>query len=460
MTVMIGRYKIDMNNLLRQPELPVLSEQASHDFVMGAGVDSSQITPATSQATPNQSWTIGDIVREIKPLTANDRGATAAELFADHRNVALPVVDGASQPIGLVARGDFLAQMAQPFGHSLYGKRSVIHLMNAEPLVVPAHLAILEVSQFVTERYPQALNDGFIVVDENGTYRGIGTGIDLMRQVAQQTNGTLQALQSAQRDLIDSEKFASLGQLVAGMAHEINTPIGIGLTAASHFALTAKKLKTTIESGQIRKSELAAFIEDSVESVEIVTQNIQRAADLIASFKQVAVDQTSDQERHFLVLSFFQDLLASLQPHLRKFPVAVIVDCPQDFEVGTYPGQLGQVLTNLVLNALNHAFAPNVSGTISIIVRHTDQDWQIQVKDNGSGMSAEVEAHLFEPFFTTKRGQGGTGLGLHIVHNLVTQTLQGRIHVTTKLGVGSQFAIRLPRFVAKNSVQPKSHLGE
>lgn len=256
----------------------------------------------------------------------------------------------------------------------------------------------------------------------------------------------LAELRAAQESLIQAETMASLGQLVAGVAHEINTPIGIGLTAASHIGEQAEIIRGRLESNALRKSDLVDFLDGLSESARLLVGNIDRAAALIQSFKQVAVDQSSGDRRVFDLKSYIDELLFSLRPRLKRTRLTVGVECPEDLTMDSYPGALGQVLTNLVVNAIVHAYGDGASGTIRIIVQPDGLDRvRLDFIDDGAGIAPENLSKVFEPFFTTRRGQGGSGLGLHIVSNTVTGPLGGTVQVQSWPGRGTRFTLVLPR---------------
>jgi signal transduction histidine kinase len=254
----------------------------------------------------------------------------------------------------------------------------------------------------------------------------------------------LDELRAAQRQLVDSEKMAALGGLVAGVAHEINTPLGIGVTAASHLGEISQVLQRKIEANQLTKNDLAEFATQSQSAVTLVMSNLRRASDLVKSFKQVAVDQSSEQRRAIDVQSYLNDILNSLRPLTKKFPQNVRIEVAAELRWHSFPGALYQVISNLVLNALTHAFSEQQSGEIVISAAIIAHELVLQISDNGNGMESEVAKRIFEPFFTTKRGQGGSGLGLHIVFNLVTKVLGGTIRTETEVGQGTRFVITVP----------------
>jgi len=255
-------------------------------------------------------------------------------------------------------------------------------------------------------------------------------------------------LRAAQESLIQAETMASLGQLVAGVAHEINTPIGIGLTAATHLADQAACVRELFEGGTIRRGDFTDYLNSVGEGTKLLVANLNRAAELIQSFKQVAVDQSSGERRSFDLKTYIGEVLFSLRPRLKRTRISVEVNCPEGLGMDSYPGALSQVLTNLTINAIVHAYAEGQAGTIRIAAQPQSEDEVVLVfADDGRGIQPDVLPRIFDPFFTTKRGEGGSGLGLHIVFNTVTQALGGRIAVDSRLGQGTRFTLILPRRV-------------
>jgi len=255
---------------------------------------------------------------------------------------------------------------------------------------------------------------------------------------------TLEQLRTMQRQLLESEKMAALGGLVAGVAHEINTPLGVTVTAASHLQEQARRIGALAASGSLTAQELEKFRNAADESSQIILRNLNRADRLIRSFKQVAVDQSSEERRTIELGAYLNEILISLGPALRKTPHRVHIDCPQPVSLNTYPGAIYQIVSNLLMNSVYHAFAPGQTGTIEISVKRTGDDIELIYHDDGKGMDEAVRARIFEPFFTTRRGEGGSGLGMHVVYNLVTQLLSGRINVDSVPGGGATFAIVWP----------------
>jgi signal transduction histidine kinase len=263
-------------------------------------------------------------------------------------------------------------------------------------------------------------------------------------------NQALTQLQEAQTELVRQEKLASLGQMVAGVAHEINTPLGICVTATSHLVQELKLTKEELAAGEMTEDSLNAFFDVVDQSLRIMTTNTQRAASLVRSFKQVAVDQSSDNIRKFNLCKYVGEILLSLQPKLKGRPVKVEVDCPPELEVDSFPGAVSQIVTNMVVNSLVHGFERDQPGNIRIRARMEEDDMiAFDYGDDGAGMDADTLTKMFDPFFTTKRGSGGSGLGAHILYNLVTGSLGGTLRVESSPGKGLQYYLRFPRTARK-----------
>ncbi|WP_342148952.1 HAMP domain-containing sensor histidine kinase [Methylorubrum sp. SB2] len=278
----------------------------------------------------------------------------------------------------------------------------------------------------------------------------IGRRERALRRAKDQADAALHDLRQAQDDLIRAEKLASLGQLVAGVAHEINTPLGIALTTATLVRDETRAFREVVAAGTLSRSRLNHFVDRVGEGAQLLSSNLTRAADLVHGFKQVAVDRASDERRSFPLDVWLDELLASLQPMLRKGGHRVRPDCPPGLTVDTYPGVLAQVVTNLVANAVVHGFAqrpPESPGSIVVRVQSAGALVRIEVADDGIGIPPENLGRIFDPFFTTARARGSTGLGMHIVHNLVTVKLQGRIAVESEPGAGTNVRVEFPREV-------------
>ena len=275
----------------------------------------------------------------------------------------------------------------------------------------------------------------------------IGQRESALRRAKDEVDSALVELRRTQADLIQAEKLASLGQIVAGVAHEINTPLGVALTTATALEGEVERLGASVSEGRILRSELTRSLARLDEGARLVHVNLARAADMVQSFKRVAADQTSEERRRFEMGEWLRELLTSLGPALRKRGHEVETRCPPDLVLDTYPGALAQVLTNLVMNSVDHAFAPGQSGRITIAIeRRGLRHLRIVFGDDGRGIARDSAGKIFEPFFTTARERGNTGLGLHIVFNLVTARLGGKIELDQSGGAGrgARFVLDLP----------------
>lgn len=288
--------------------------------------------------------------------------------------------------------------------------------------------------------------------------------VNLEHRVVERTNAlqeanlelasTLETLKRAQEDLVRSEKLAALGSLVAGIAHELNTPIGNTLMVASTLIDQTVAFATSYENG-LKRSALENFIRDVGKAGDIMVRNLHRAADLVTSFKQVAVDQTSSQRRQFKLAEVIGEIVLTLWPSIKKTSYSVAQTIDKEIVMDSYPGPLGQILTNLVNNALIHGFENCATGLISITGNSIDADWiELVVADDGNGIAPENLKRIYDPFFTTKMGSGGTGLGLNIVHNIVTGVLGGRIAVHSEPGHGTTFTLTLPKIAPISNQLP------
>ena len=276
------------------------------------------------------------------------------------------------------------------------------------------------------------------------TFVGIIRDITERKDAEHKLQATLQELQNTQGELVQAEKMASLGGLVAGVAHEINTPIGVGLTAATHLKEQADDLAQKFASGQLKKSDFESFIDTAGQSTSMIYANLNRASDLIRSFKQVAVDQTSEEKRQINLLEYVDEVLESLKPNLKRTHHELSVEGDRSILIETHPGALSQIVTNLVMNSVIHAYDEDDHGHIKITAEQHNGAVSLIYSDDGKGMEEDVCAKIFEPFFTTKRGSGGSGLGMHILYNQVTQTLGGSIDLHSKPGKGTAFDITIP----------------
>jgi ligand-binding sensor domain-containing protein/signal transduction histidine kinase len=255
---------------------------------------------------------------------------------------------------------------------------------------------------------------------------------------------TIDQLKLTQHQLVESEKLAALGGLVAGIAHEVNTPLGVGVTAASHLEQQAQAFARRLDQGDATPEDVAAFRAVVVDCSAMVLRNLQRADKMIRSFKQVAVDQASEQPRRIDLRAYLEEILVSLQPALKRSRHPLELDVPTNLVVTTQPGALYQIVVNLVMNSITHAFEDHEAGRMRIHARREGSTLVLEYSDDGRGMGEDVRRRIFEPFFTTRRGQGGSGLGMHIVYTLTVQALGGSIECDTAPGQGARFVLRIP----------------
>ncbi len=262
-----------------------------------------------------------------------------------------------------------------------------------------------------------------------------------MNQILQQS---LSELKETQNQLVQSEKMASLGGLVAGVAHEINTPLGVALTASSFLQDRTRELTDGRKTNPPVASDIRKYMTLATEASNLIVNNLERVAELVNSFKQVSVNQSGDQHKWFLAKKYLDQLLVTLRPNFLQSNHSVTVECPEKLEIDSYPGIFAQIITNLVMNSLIHGFQNRETGKIEIQIRPEKGGLLLRYRDDGNGMDKETLDKMFEPFFTTKRGQGGTGLGMHILYNLITQSLHGKVECTSAPREGVLFLIRIP----------------
>jgi len=252
-------------------------------------------------------------------------------------------------------------------------------------------------------------------------------------------------LNQAQERLVSSEKMAALGGLVAGITHDINTPVGIGVTATSFLQERLIQIETAYKDKTLSPKALENFINDAMQSTGLLTTNLQRASELVASFKQIAVDQASEAVRTINIKDYLKEIIRSLHPKLKTTQHKINLDCPENFILNLPAGAISQIFTNLIMNSLIHGLEGITLGEIHITITEENDLVNIIFKDNGKGVESGQLVKLFDPFFTTKRDQGGSGLGTHIVFNLVKQTLSGEIEVSSSLGEGLIYHISFPK---------------
>lgn len=317
-------------------------------------------------------------------------------------------------------------------------------LRNADGRVIGA----IETLQDITER-KQA--EGELRALNEQLEQRIAARTAELSESNRQLQQSIDLLNETQAQLLVTEKMAALGSLVAGIAHEINTPVGISVTASTSLVREVGILRRQIGDGALKKSDLVRFVDHADEATGILLSNLNRAAELIRSFKQVAVDQSSDAIRDFQLHEYCDEILTSLQPQLKRTRITVLNRCAK-LSMRTHAGAIYQIVSNLVQNSLLHAFNDGEAGEISLDA-HESAAGQVELRytDNGRGIAAENLGRIFEPFFTTRRGQGGSGLGLNIVYNLVSQQLNGQIRCESTIGQGTQFIVSFPSQLAEQT---------
>ncbi|MGQ0466475.1 MAG: trifunctional serine/threonine-protein kinase/ATP-binding protein/sensor histidine kinase [Sporichthyaceae bacterium] len=428
-------------------------------------------TSSTSTADGSSSLDLATVVKASQAI-ASERDpaavlerlvAIAVENAGAERGEFLPIVDGEVQvPPGAApaALARYVARLGEAqvvadlgadeaFGAEEYVRRHRPRSAAALPITRSGRrLGVLYLeNRLLAGAFTQGrlellrlLGDQLAISLENARlYTGLEADVaERTRELA----ASVHELQLMQAQIVESEKLAALGSLVAGVAHEVNTPVGVAVTAASHLADRTREFTAAYGTAPLRRSTLIEWLSTVAESSELIHANLSRATALVGSFKQVAVDQSSEACRRFEIGPYLHDVVASLRPNLRRAEVEVHIECAPELHLVSYPGALAQVVTNLVLNALAHAFDDR--GRIDIRVASEPDGVALSFCDDGRGIAPDVLPRIFEPFFTTARGQGGSGLGLHVVHNLVTQRLGGTISVRSTPGQGTRFALTIP----------------
>lgn len=266
----------------------------------------------------------------------------------------------------------------------------------------------------------------------------------LNRELELRVEERTKELVETQKQLMEAERLAGLGALVAGVAHEINTPVGVSVTAASYLEESSEKLMELYHSGKMKKSDLEAFLKTSRDSSRIVQENLARASHLIRNFKMISVDQSTDMKRKFRLKQYILDVFESLPPPNRLIRIELDVQGDERLELSSYPGTFSQILTNLYMNSCIHGFEGRSEGRIALTFHQEEDRLLLTYADNGAGMDEGTLAKIYEPFFTTRRNSGGTGLGMNIVYNLVNRKLGGRITAESAPGAGATFQIQIP----------------
>jgi PAS domain S-box-containing protein len=324
--------------------------------------------------------------------------------------------------------------------------------MSAQPFTLDNERFVVVACEDVTDK--RRIEREILELNVNLEHRVLERTVELQK-INKELASAVSTLNVAQEELVRSEKLAALGSLVAGIAHELNTPIGNSLMVASTLVDQTKALTSSFTEGKgIKRSVLDGYLGDAAKAGEILVRNLYRAANLVTSFKQVAVDQTSSQRRIFLLAEVISEILLTLWPTLKKTSFVFEQNIPDDLELDSYPGPLGQVVTNLVNNALLHGFEGRADGTVVLSARIDAEGWvELTVADDGNGIPASNLSRIFDPFFTTKLGAGGSGLGLNITHNIVSGVLGGRIRVQSEIGRGTTFVLTFPKVAPQLQVE-------
>ncbi len=380
---------------------------------------------------------VGQALREANVLTLRNLAflavATVLSLYFVHALGKFAVVLPLERLVlatERLAKGDLTARSGLRYTQSEPGRLARAFDVMAE------ELAIHEEEQRLAEEQVCCLN---AELEERVAKR--------TRELAsanRELNQALEGLRLTQDQLVQSEKMAALGSLVAGVAHEINTPVGVGVTAASHLDQKTQEISRRYADGLITRADMETYLAVASEATSMIMTNLDRAANLIKSFKQVAVDQVSEERRKFKVKTYIEEILLSLRPKLKRTKLRVEVNCDPELVISSYPGALSQILTNFILNSIKHGYDEDAEGRIRIAVEPAPDGVVLTYADDGKGVSPEHLGKVFEPFFTTARGKGGSGLGLSIVYNIVVKTLGGRILCTGHPNQGMTFTVFIP----------------
>ncbi|MBC7917458.1 MAG: HAMP domain-containing histidine kinase [Rhodoferax sp.] len=440
-----GNVQLFRQKVVPDQQIAELAQKISIEFKWQVQDWKNVLLRSTDDTTFQEHWKafeedeadVRTLVRSLGELTTNPEERERVALFAKEHQIL----------------GEHYRRVAAAFRAEGYDPRkadALIRGADRQPLDILTRIADGAVlrAHVTTERAQESSQTTLLL-----SLAGFGIGLAgsaiaffvlVRRNVLDPTKQAFDELDEATERLVQAERMAALGGLVAGIAHEINTPVGVSLTCATTLQETTRDIQRKMADGAIRKQDMTAYLQSAAECSELITANAHRAASLIQSFKQIAVDQTSEARRVFLLKPYIDEVLLSLRPNLKRTAIVVTVFCPDDVRMDTFPGPLSQVLTNLIMNAMTHAFDEGQPGAITIDVQPKGDGITMAFRDNGRGIPTEHLDKVFDPFFTTRRGSGGTGLGLNIVYNIVTLTLGGDIRLRSTLGSGSEFTVNLP----------------
>ncbi len=442
-----GTQELDVNSILKSSQilseeivLPRLLEKMMLIVIENAGAELGLLLlPKSNQWFIEAEGQVGQTnVTVLQAISIDDNRRVSAAMIAYVIRTQQPLVLDAASQSGQFTRDPHIVQsqvksvLVVPLKHQgvLTG---IVYLENN--LTTGAFTADrLEVLNLISSQLAISIENALLYVN-------------LEQKVAERTQELSEALahlKTTQTHLIEVEKMAALGNLVAGVAHEINTPVGIGVTAATQLDKITVDFANLYKSGKMSRPDLEQYLNATYQTSALILKNLTRAAELTQSFKQVAVDQTSEQQRTFVLQEYINEILVSLRPKLKNTGYQVSVHCEETIKCTTYPGALAQILTNLIMNSLQHGFQGRATGQITITAIAQAPQVILHYRDDGNGIAPDVINKIFEPFFTTNRQGGGTGLGLHIVYNLVTHKLNGTIRCHSELGKGVDFTLILP----------------
>jgi len=294
----------------------------------------------------------------------------------------------------------------------------------------------------VEERTHELLKANEELTGANEELYALNEEVQAMNEELMYTNEKMRDMQGF---LVESEKMAALGNMVAGISHEINTPVGVGVTAASSLVDMIHDLRTMKQHNQLTNEDFDSYLEDIEKTSTIILKNLNRASRLVQSFKQLSIDQSIEPRRRFNIKNYLEEILISLSPTIKKTKVVITYTCNSELEIDGYPGAFAQIITNLVLNSLSHGYAPDMMGKIHLEFSETKDDIKLVYSDDGLGMTDAVLSKIFDPFYTTKRGAGGSGLGLFVVYGLITKQFGGSIHCESVLEKGTYFYVSLAK---------------
>ncbi len=351
--------------------------------------------------------------------------------------LALAIQKRINRPINTMIES--IQQISQDKNYSQ--RLSTLPLIELDVLAQNINILLSRTQKHITKQDEIHQQD---LLENNHLTNKVIARTEALKESNQELVSTLEKLHQFQGQLVENEKMASLGDMVAGIAHEVNTPIGLGVTASSLMADKLNEIKDAFEDQTLKSSQLKKFLSQGQENLSIIYRNLERAAKLVASFKKVAVDQSSVETRQFNVKELLEEVLLTLKAKLNEKQVSVTIECPEQLVVESRPGPINQILINLIINSIIHGFEQKVDGHIKISIMYLSQQLHINYQDDGMGIDDNIKSRIFEPFTTTKRGSGGSGLGLHLVYNLVIQALNGHIDFESSKGKGTNFEITVP----------------